>query len=283
MRVSSLSDDRVIDLLSRYFIPVWVSRDHYQKGEPAKEERDELLRIDRERARRKLPGGTVCVFMVAPDGSVTATMPVQQAYKAANLVPLLERTVADRKLEPRDPKAVKATKAPPRESVRPETADGLVLHVWARGDVRGENRGVSEAWVELTAKEWRSLTPEGDKPINVPRSTTDKLYRLFYPPGPIWDATAAEVLQGTLTVVLESSTGGVRHYRLSGATKLCYPANQKPADGRVTAEMVGYLDYDEKTKTITRFGLVSEEAVHVWYWKGEPQRRPMRIAVEQER
>ena len=30
MRVSSLSDDAVIETLTKYFIPVWASRDHYQ-------------------------------------------------------------------------------------------------------------------------------------------------------------------------------------------------------------------------------------------------------------
>ena len=32
MRVSSLSDDRVIDLVSRYFVPALLSRDHYQRS-----------------------------------------------------------------------------------------------------------------------------------------------------------------------------------------------------------------------------------------------------------
>jgi hypothetical protein len=41
MRVSSLSDEKVINLLTKYFIPVWVSRDHYQLAAPSDAEKDE--------------------------------------------------------------------------------------------------------------------------------------------------------------------------------------------------------------------------------------------------
>jgi hypothetical protein len=91
MRVSSLSDERVIALLTRYFVPAWLSRDRYQLEPVSQAEKEELLRIDRERGRRGLRGGTVCVFLVAPDGAVLATQPVQQASDPENLARFLER------------------------------------------------------------------------------------------------------------------------------------------------------------------------------------------------
>src|SRR3954453_19062092 len=108
MRVSSLSDERGIALLTRYFVPAWLSRDHYQLGPASQAEREELLRLDRERARRGLRGGTVCVFVVAPDGSRPPTQPVQQACRPENLVPLLDRVVEREGLRPRSPAAARA-------------------------------------------------------------------------------------------------------------------------------------------------------------------------------
>src|SRR5437588_11420983 len=100
MRVSSLSDERVIALVSRYFVPVWLSRDHYQAGQVTPAEHEEVLRMDRDRQHRGLKGGSVCVYILAPDGAVTATMPVQQAHKPENLVPFLERIGAQQNRPP---------------------------------------------------------------------------------------------------------------------------------------------------------------------------------------
>ena len=104
MRVSSLSDDKVINFLSKYFIPVWVLRDHYQLAAPSDAEKDELLRIDRDRGKRGLEGGTVSVFIIVPDGKVIASMAVQKAYKPENLAPFLQKIVNDQQLEGAAPK-----------------------------------------------------------------------------------------------------------------------------------------------------------------------------------
>src|SRR5437667_1870526 len=124
MRVSSLSDDRVIDLVSRYFVPALLSRDHYQADGPSRAEKEEVLRIDRDRLKRGLKGGNVCVYILAPDGSVLATQPVQLAYRPDNLVPFLKEIVDGRRLRARDPGAVKASAAPSPSPVRPRTEDG---------------------------------------------------------------------------------------------------------------------------------------------------------------
>src|SRR5260370_24372762 len=148
MRVSSLSDARVISLIASHFVPVWPSRDAYQLDAPAKEEWAEALRIDRDRASRGLPGGTVCVYLLAPDGTVAATQPVQQACKAENLVPFLEKFIERKKVRPRDPEVVQATKAGTR-AARPKGGKGsLVLHLWTRIAEQGTNCGTAPTWVE---------------------------------------------------------------------------------------------------------------------------------------
>ena len=99
MRVSSLSDRRVIELISKYFVPAWVSRDFYQLDGDNNDEKAEVARLDGERRKRGLEGGTVCVFIVAPNGDVLATQRVQLAFKPENLIPFLQKIIADQKLK----------------------------------------------------------------------------------------------------------------------------------------------------------------------------------------
>ena len=111
MRVSSLSDERIIRRLSRYFVPAWVSRDHYQLDSSDREEQAFVAKIDADRRKKKLEGGAVCVYIVTPKGEVLATLPVQKACKPELLVPFLKKVIADEKLKPRRPADVKGTPA----------------------------------------------------------------------------------------------------------------------------------------------------------------------------
>ena len=74
MRVSSLSHPRVIELVSKYFVPAWVSRDFYQMDGDHHDEQREMARLDGDRARRHLKGGTVSVFIVSDKGELEANV-----------------------------------------------------------------------------------------------------------------------------------------------------------------------------------------------------------------
>src|SRR5437660_7634481 len=128
MRVSSLSDDRVIRLISTYFVPAWLSRDYYQLGEPGRAEREAVDRVDRTKRERGLPGGSVCVYLLNPEGSTLATLPVQQAWTPSKLVAFLEKFIADRKARPRDPEAVTASAAKPRGIARTKGSDSALVN-----------------------------------------------------------------------------------------------------------------------------------------------------------
>src|SRR5262245_9314586 len=123
MRVSSLSDERIIKLVSSHFVPAWLSRDHYQMADPPREERELVARIDADRHKKKLEGGSVCVYIVAGDGAVLATLPVQKASKPDLLTPFLENVIATQKLDARAADAVRASAAPPPDRPRPRTKD----------------------------------------------------------------------------------------------------------------------------------------------------------------
>jgi hypothetical protein len=284
MRVSSLSDERVVRLLGRYFVPAWVSRDSYQQDNVSRTEKAELERIDRERASKKLPGGTVCVFVLAADGSVLATLPVQQAWKAENLLPFLQRIVTEQKVTPRKSEAVKASAAPPSAPPRPKSEGGRVFAIYTRANANGPNRGVSHDHVELTPAEWRRLLPpEGSRvgaTFSVPEEVAGKLLRYAYPPLPHYDVRASKVTSVRLTGTVESAEGEEVRVRLRGALELLYPATGKPTDGRVQAKLVGTIRCDRRTRTLTTFGLVSDEAEYVWHWEGKANPVPMALAVE---
>jgi hypothetical protein len=285
MRVSSLSDERVIGLLSKYFVPAWVSRDNYQLDPRNKEEQAELERIDRDRAKRRLPGGTVCVFVLDPNGDVLATMPVQQAYKPENLIPLLEKIIADRKLSPRGVEAIRTSAARPPE-VKLKTEGGRLVSVWVRCDQAGANRGVSHDRVELMAAECKAFAPPaGARPgtaWKIPDEIAHKLFQYCYPPGPHWRAKECKVLKGTLKATLAAVSAEETRIKLEGEMELSFPHTGKSSDGRVTARLAGTAHYDRKKQALASLELVSEQADYVWYWQGKPQPIKMRMALELE-
>jgi hypothetical protein len=284
MRVSSLSDERVVRLLSRYFVPAWVSRDSYQQDNVSRTEKAELDRIDRERARRKLPGGTVCVFVLAADGSVLATLPVQQAWKADNLLPFLQRIVTELKVKPRQREALEASAAPPSAPPRPKTEGGRVFAIYTRSNASGPNRGLSHDHVELPPAEWRRLLPpessRAGASFSVPDEVAGKLLRYAYPPLPHYDARESKVVRVRLTGTVESVEGEEVRVQLQGSLELLYPAEGKPTDGRVQAKLVGMIRCDRRNRTLTAFGLVSDAAEYVWHWEGKANPVPMALAVE---
>jgi hypothetical protein len=283
--VSSLSDARVIALLTKYFVPAWVSRDDYQRDPRGKDEQAELDRIDAERHRRGLEGGTVCVFVLDPDGSVLATQRVQLAYKPENLIPFLEKLIADKKLTPRDAEAIRASTARP-SAIKPKTEGGRLVHVWTRCDQAGTNRGLSHDRVELTAAEWKAFVPAADvRPgttWSVPEKVAHKLFQYCYPPGPIWKVQDSKVRSGTLKASVVSVSSGKARVKLEGAMELSFPNTGKPTDGRITARLMGEAQGDVEKQTLTSLALVSEQADYVWYWQDQPQPIKMRIAVELE-
>jgi hypothetical protein len=289
MRVSSLSNPRVLDLVSKYFVPVLVSRDDYQREPRAADEKAELQRLDRERARRGLKGGNVCVFLLAANGDVLATQPVQLAYKPENLVPLLQEILTEQKLQPRSQEAIRASIAKPTGALTPKPSletssreSGRIVHIWTRLDT-GANRGLSKDRVELTAEQCKAfLPPVGTKPgasWEIPKEIAYKLFQYGYPPAPQWRTTDCQVLKGTLRATLTAMSEEEARMQLEGAMVLKFPVG-KPTEGRITAHFVGIARVDRKKQALVSLALVSEEADYVWYWQGKPQPRKMRIALE---
>src|SRR4051794_22532315 len=127
MRASSLSDARILGLIARYFVPVWMSNDDYGMERKEGPERDELRRIRSEADRLGLPNGRVTVFVVHPDGTPIDSLIVGQAVEPRTLAAMLERVVATSTPPPRGADAIRALRAVPRPAPEPKVPGGLQL------------------------------------------------------------------------------------------------------------------------------------------------------------
>src|SRR5215471_3204235 len=153
MRAGPLSDARVIALLNRAFVCVYLVNEDYRGGGPAPaEERAELRRVQQEGYKKKLSVGTVHAYVLTPDGHTHDSLHVASAARTDQLLALLRRAVEQFK-----PKEGKPIVAPAPQSAPPKApADALVLHLVSRGDDRGFwGEFPGENWIVLSRKDWQ--------------------------------------------------------------------------------------------------------------------------------
>src|SRR5262249_23103768 len=133
MRASSLSNEKVISLLNRYFVSVYVSNEDFrgEGGAPA-EERKELQRIYHEALKAKLSAGTVHAYVLSPDGHAIDSRHVAQGYKIEEMTAMLEKTIARLKVAEGKPLVTPVPQSRPPKA----DADSLVLHLISRTVVR---------------------------------------------------------------------------------------------------------------------------------------------------
>ena len=139
MRASSLANAKIIALLNRYYVPVYVSNEDYARtGSAAAEEKAERNRIWQEAAKKGLSSGTVHVYILAPDGHVIDSLHVATASKVDQTLALLQRNVEKLKTA-----AGKPLVAPAPQSACPKVAgDCLVLHLTERNLQRQDTFGI---------------------------------------------------------------------------------------------------------------------------------------------
>lgn len=281
MRASSLSNDKVIDLLNHFFIPVYLSNEDFAKGGCAnEEERKELQRIFRETLVANRSAGSVHVYVMGPDGKALDSMHVANAYKVEKLVPLLESAVAHYKLT-----AGRTMFPPGPQSRHPKCApDSLVLHLVARnlvkekgelvptktklGETRSANWGSypSEDWITFSKDDATKLLPRGD----VQAGTTWKLdanlasrfLTHFYPTTENNDVQKNKIQKQELTGTVVSVKDGVARAKLAGHLTMEHWFYHK-ADGNVVdTRLVGYLDFETAAGKVRALRLITEDATY---------------------
>src|SRR5438874_10276547 len=132
MRAGPLSNRQVIELLNRYFVPVYTSND-FISGDPSlrKEEQKERERVYRSFLDAKLSAGSVHVYVLSPDAVPLDSIHVAHAGDKDRATGkdrthlLLEKSIRELKTAKGEPLVA------PRPQSRPPQApaDGLVLHL----------------------------------------------------------------------------------------------------------------------------------------------------------
>jgi hypothetical protein len=267
MRASSLANAKVIALLNRYYVPVYVSNEDYARtGSAAAEEKAERNRIWQEAAKRGLSSGTVHVYILAPDAHVIDSLHVATASKVDQTLALLERNVEKLKTAPGKPLV-----APTPQSACPKTAaECLVLHLTERnlqrranelvpvrpnlGETRSGNWGAyaAEDWIVLERSEWRKLLPTervaAGASWELDRDVAGKVLTHFYPSTENNSVSTNRLDEQALKATVLSIQDGVVLARLDGRLNMKHPFYHRDDDNFVEATIVGILEFEPGKK-----------------------------------
>lgn len=280
MRASSLSDRTVVELLSKYFIPVWLSTDDHDLVPKEKAEADEYVRYRKLAHARGLTAGNVQIYLILPDGELLTTLHVAEAAKSDTLRRLLQKTVTDYKIEPR---REVPRPAGVRPRLRPREEDRAEFHVVARYLGPRATSGLGENWVELSGEECAAFVPRETKKDfswEVPAATANKLYGYFFPPGPNYQAGNGKIEESSLTARVAAVEEGRALVLLRGRLTMQHRIGGKETDGDVRARVSGYALIDTKARRLTELALVTDDAEFVWHWQGKPQPSKFTAFVE---
>lgn len=282
MRASSFSNARVINLLNSYFVPVHMNnQEHGERGPAPAEEKREKNRIYREALAAGLKAGSVCAYLVAPDGRPLAVAPLNEkvATDPELLAELMERVIRELKVARGEPLVR------PSPSTAPSCdADGLVLHVVSRYLVRRGNEYVphdvkevlgtkkagnwgnlpSENWVVLTKAQWTKLLPSGevrpDSTWELDKEEAAAVLNHFYPPTENTDVAKNRIDKQILHARVESIEKGTVLARLEGRLLMKHPFYHKDDNNVVEADLIGYLEFDANKQAIRSLRLVTDSA-----------------------
>jgi hypothetical protein len=270
-----LSNDRVISLLNRYFVPVYIANVDYRDGGQAPpEEKAELRRIHQEGHALKLSVGTVHAYVLDPNGRLIDSLHVAEAFKVDRLAAMLEKATQKLATTPGEPLL-----KPRPQSFAKADPGSLLLHVTARYLERkgGEYVLVEDAggnwsafpgedWVELGPEEWKRLLPSGEPRVgqtwSLDREAAAGLLTRFYPPTENNDLGRNRLEEQALNGTVLSIEKGVVRASLAGALKMKHPFYPKDDDRRVDATLAGLVEFDRDRKRIRSLRLVTDEATY---------------------
>ncbi len=292
MRASSLSNDKVIDLLNHFFVPVYLSNEEFAKGGCAPiEERKELQRIFRETLDAQRSAGTVHVYLLGPDGKAHNSMHVASAYKVEKLVPMFEEAIAHYKLD-----AGRTLFPPGPQSRHPKCApDSLVLHLVARNLTKqggelvptkaklGETRSAgwgsypSEDWLVLSKDEAAKLLPKDPVQIGTTWSLdaeqASRILTHFYPTTENNDVKKNKIETQELTGKVISVQNGVARAKLTGRLVMEHWFYHKADGNQVDARLVGYMEFEPATGRMRALRMTTEDATY--------NRRPFGVVLRE--
>lgn len=310
LRAGPLSNDRVIDLLNRYFVPVCIANQDYhgeefphplypKEGAAPPEEKHAWKRIYDEAQKAKLNLRATQVYVLSPNGQPIDALRLIPSEKVEKLLPLLERTVA--KLQPAEGKPVVA---PMPQFSPPQAADDvLVLHVTARYLNRKDGEEVpftpeekglgltGGSWKALPAEDWvvfdrtecaRLLPSGGVRPgltWELDRELTARFLTNFYPQTPNTDIVRNVFIRQGLSARITSLQGNLARARLEGSLVMQHDFARNADGNQVRATLVGYIDFEPGQRRIRAFRLVTDQATYGGGQVGYETPVPIGVAV----
>jgi RNA polymerase sigma factor (sigma-70 family) len=275
LRSGSLADGRVISLLNRSFVPVYLSNEDLEpSGGAHPEDRAEVTRIYHEALEKKMPAGMAAVYTVAPDGRVLGCLVVPRAHETAPMLALLEQACREAK----DSQGAPLIKPALQSKPPPHSPGDLVLHVVARYvDASGAPERQRGSWHEVPAENWlvlesktaAQLLPGGEvEPGSAWTLGPEIAKRILvhcYPAteDPIRDDSARSRIRGAvLRARVVSIRGKLVRARLEGAIHMSRLFNKTHPEHHmmpIDAAVSGYLDF-EASGHILSLKLVTDQA-----------------------
>lgn len=268
----SLSSPQVISLLNRYYVPVYVSNEDYTPGGAATPtEKKELQRIFQEGYAAKLSVGTVHVYVLKPDGRLLDSMHVAQAAKPENLIAMLERS--EKKLGTPAGEPIVPPKPAMHSAVEPGT---VMLHLTSRYLQRkGDGYSLVETstgdWSALPSEDWIPLKPAEQAKLlpvqavigsswDVDKETAVRLLQHFYPPTENWESEKNPMETYELKGRVTTLRNGAATAWLEGRLNMKHTFYHKEDNNRAQATIVGWMEFDAKTKRLRTLHLVTDQA-----------------------
>jgi hypothetical protein len=301
VRAGPLSDEKVIDLLNHYFIPVITSNDEYNpNGTASAEEKAARARIAKnsknvEKVKKVVitpdsNASDIVCYIVHTDGEVHSTLRLPECAAAEKVAEFLKEAIGALHVKPGE------QVLPGRPTLIPPKAkqDQMVLHLAARylaangrkrppaaagavaldrwmALIANRLRAVcllpSENWIVLDKPEWSQLmAPAGanqGSSWELSEDLTRKIFVSFYPPSTNNDPKQHRIVDKSLTATLLSVKEGLARVRLEGKVKSKHPFLLFADDDyHVEAEVLGYVDYDLSKHQIKAVKLVSEKGTY---------------------
>lgn len=261
----------MIDVLNRQFVCAYTVNEDYLPPRPTvgPVERAELERIQQEGFAKKLPVGTVRVYVLTPDGHIYDILPTENAEV---MLRALGRVVDHFR-----PQAGPPVVAPVPQSAPPPADPGsVVLHLVSRGDDRGSwGEFPAEDWIVLSREDWSKLLPGGDvvtgQTWELDRRVSAKILTYFYPQTENNDTRIDRLEMYGLSAKALGITNGVVTARVDGFVRMhhaFYPG--RPDAQPLSADIVGVLIFAPGAPPALE--LVTTRAIH--------GTRPFKVAVQ---
>lgn len=253
-------------MLNDYYVPVYVSNDESEdQGAASATEKALRKRIMFEAKKSGSAAGTVCAFLLGPDGKVIDACRAPFSSDTNHMKALLEGTA--KKIGTKKGQ----TLVPPKPQSAPPTAkkDALILQLTARWlPASGSwKRLPSEDWIVLERAEWKKWLPTVEAKTGntweLDKEVAASLLKHFYPPTENNELSSNRIDQQTMKATAVSIKDGIVRARIEGSLKMKHSAGPTTNDNSfVEATFEGFMDFEPAKNRIKSLQLVTDKATY---------------------